>query len=206
MTSLNLKKEIEFTKNVAVDTSVKYYKEFANAINHPTTLRQLTVYFIRLSGPLLLFFGLILIIVSFFKAMSAEKGIGMNNYVVFQNNEEVTCTQAFFQVWGIRTGQFTGTTFQLPDPATMKLGTTVTVRNVSDNLVGLSPTMAQAYSGITFVDGASRNTLTVRSPDGFTEVIGAFSNDGSTRISSTYIVAPGRFGSNVWYKAGLPYL
>ena len=205
--SLNLKKEIDFTQNVAVDTSVKYYKELASAIDHPTTLKQLGTYFIRLTGPVLLFVGLILLTISFFRSINTPAGFGMNSYIVSQNNEEVVPYTSFFQIWAIRTGPFTGTTFKLPDPGLMTLGATITVRNVSDNLNGLTPEMAQAYVNFSFADGGTRNTLTVMThTNACSEIIRPFSNDGSTNVSSTYLCTLASTGSQQWFKAGLPFL
>jgi hypothetical protein len=203
MGNLDFKKEVSFTRDVAVDTSVKYYKELGKAIDHPTTLPQLSTFFIRLSGPLLILFGLIILTVAFFKAMNTPEGTGMNAILVSQTNEEITAFKSFFQIFPIRTGQYTGTTFTLPDPTSVRPGTTITVRNASDNLNGLNPRMSQGFGNPAFVDGPTRNTITVVSFDGFSEVIQPFADDGIRATSQTYLSTKGPDGIQRWYHAGL---
>ena len=153
----------------------------------------------------LILFSLILITVAFFKALNTPEGVGQNAILVTQTNQEITCFQSYFQIFAIRTAQFTGTTFALPDPTTMRLGASITVRNVSDsNLSNLNTVLQQVYSsGTNFVDGGTRNSILVRGFDGFSEVIQGYSGDGSTEISQTYLVAKGPDGIQRWYHAGV---
>jgi hypothetical protein len=194
---------VDFTRNNAIDTSVRYYKELGAAIDHPATLPQLGTYFIRLSGPVLIFIGLILLTVAFFRAINTPDGIGMNNVLVSEGNQQISAKKPFFQIWAIRTGQYTGSTFNLPDPTTMKPGSTITVRNVSDNVNGLNPQMVQGLGNPDFVDGPTRNSVTVVSYDGFSEVIPPFSNDGISPNSQTYLSTKGPDGVQRWYHAAL---